>query len=115
VTVVVVEVFGEGCLELAAVDDEYPVEPLSPGCADPSFRIRIRPQSRYRRGLGRVAFGGEDRIEHGRERRGTVTDQELTWLVRSPRSISRLGRCPSTGETAARTAAVTDRILARTA
>ena len=86
VRVVVSEEDAEHVLEVAAVQDQEPVEALSAGSADEALGDRVRLRCAHR-GLDDLdAFACEDRIEAARELGVAVADQEAKtrWLLLEP-------------------------------
>jgi hypothetical protein len=61
--VVVARVDAEDVLELAAADDQQPVEALAANAADPALDVGVRVRRPNRRPHDPDTFAGEDRIE----------------------------------------------------
>lgn len=61
----VVYVLGQSVFEVAAVEDQYPVEQLAAQGADPSFGDCVRPGCLHRCAQDADAFVGEHGIEEG--------------------------------------------------
>jgi hypothetical protein len=99
--VVVLDVDPKGLLEMAAPDDQQPVQTVTADGADPAFRIRVRLGRLYwcHQHLG--TLGAEHVVEASGELRVTVTDQEaqLSSLLtkRQQQVAGLLGDQPRTG------------------
>jgi hypothetical protein len=72
----VADVDAEDVLELAAAEDEKPVEALSAHAPDPAFGAGVRVRRLDRRSHDLDAFTVEDAVEGAAELRVTVVDQE---------------------------------------
>jgi len=72
-------------LELAATEDQEPIEALSTHAADPAFRVGVG----VRRADDRDVFALEDAVEGTAELRVAIVDQE----ARPSSTISRLRAC----------------------
>jgi len=95
VRVVVRRVDLDDALELAAAEDQQPVEALAAQSADPALGVRSRPRCLHRRFDDTDAFGAEDLIEVAREL--AVADQEArpqVFVVESHQQVARLLRHP---------------------
>jgi hypothetical protein len=57
----------EHMLELAAVDDQDPVEALSPECADPTLGVRVRVRRLERRSDDLHSLAADDLVEGAAE------------------------------------------------
>ena len=77
VRVVVLDVDGEGVLEVAAVADQQPVEAFGADRADSAFGVGVRLRCPRRGADHSDAVGGEDVVERGGELRVAVADQQL--------------------------------------
>jgi hypothetical protein len=93
-------------LEVAAADDQQPVEAFAAEAADPALGMRPRPRRPHRRLDHTDPFGAEDLIEVTGELAVAVTDQkprldafvfelhqQVPRLLRDPRPV-RVGRDP---------------------
>jgi hypothetical protein len=69
-------VLGQRSLEMAAVDDEHPVQQLAAHRADPSFGDRVRPRRSHRCAQNADALAGEHGVEGVGEFAVAVADQE---------------------------------------
>lgn len=58
-------VLGQHALEVAAVDDQHPVEQLTADGANPSLGDCVCPRCSHRCAQDSDAFAGEDRVEGG--------------------------------------------------
>src|SRR4051812_17560293 len=67
----------EHVLEVAATEDQQPVEALAADAADPAFGMGARLRRPYRRFDDVDAFGAEDLVEIAAELAVSITDQEL--------------------------------------
>ena len=76
VLVVMRDIRGENVLEVAATDDEDPVEAFAADAADPALGMRPCLRRPHRRFDHRDAFGAEDLVELTREFAVSVTDEE---------------------------------------
>ncbi len=93
VRVVVRRVDLDDALELAAAEDQQPVEALAAQSADPALGVRSRPRCLHRRFDDTDAFGAEDLIEVARELAVAVADQEARphpFVVESHQQVVRL-------------------------
>src|SRR5271165_6239423 len=91
--VVVLHVLGQDDLELAAVEDEHPVEAFPADGADKSFGEGIGPWCSNRCPDDLDSLGVEDVVEAGRELGVPVPYQESDWaspLAKHRRQISGL-------------------------
>ena len=70
------DVRGEDVLEVAAADDEEPVEALAADAADPAFGVRPCLRRPHRRLDHPHAFGAEDLVEVTGELAVSITDEE---------------------------------------
>ena len=93
VPVVVLRVDANDALEVAAADDEQPVEALPPQAADPALGVCPRPRRPHRRLDHTDALGAEDLVEVARELAVTVTDQEAGAHPFIVECISRFRAC----------------------
>ena len=80
--VVVPRVRCEDVVEVAATDDEQPVEALAAGGPDPALGVSSSLRCADRRFDGADAFGAEDLVELAGELAVTVTD-ENPWATRA--------------------------------
>src|SRR6266545_5349654 len=90
----------EHALEVAAVDDQQPVEALGTDSADETLRDRVRLRRLRRRLDDLDAFAGEDGVEVACELAVAVTDQEAKrrrTLLQRPRELARLLGDPGAG------------------
>lgn len=75
---------------MSFAEDEHAVGHLAAGGRDEPFRRRVRPRALR----GDLAHGhagiGQYGVEGGGELAGSVTDEDLELVARSPRSIRRL-------------------------
>jgi hypothetical protein len=76
VLVVVPRVTRENVLQLAAADDQEPVEAFPTDAPDPTLGVRSRLRRPYRRLDDPDALGAEDLVELTRELAVAITDQE---------------------------------------
>ena len=76
VLVVVQRVGREDVLEVAAADDQDPVEAFAAHAADPALGVRPRPRCAHRRLDHADAFGAEDLVEVTGELAVAVADQK---------------------------------------
>src|SRR6266511_525116 len=86
--------------EVAAVDDQQPVEALGTDNADETLRDRVRLRRLRRRLDDLDAFAGEDGVEVACELPVAVTDQEAKrrrTLLQRPRELARLLGDPGAG------------------
>src|SRR5262245_53059069 len=96
--VVVPYVDAENVLELAAADDQEPVEALAADAADPALDVRVGVRRPNRRADAPDAFAGEDGIERGGELAVAVVDKEAhlaAALVEVDQQVARLLQHPS--------------------
>src|SRR6266511_1460312 len=77
VLVVTPDVGDEHVLEVAAAEDQQPVEALAADAADPALGMGARLRRPYRRFDDVDAFGAEDLVELAAELAVSITDQEL--------------------------------------
>jgi hypothetical protein len=104
--VVVQRVFADHVLEVAAAEDQEPVEALAPNGSDPALGMRPRLRRPYRRFDDTDSFRAEDLIEVTRELAVAITDekprpdafvaklhQQVARLLGHPAAI-RVGRDP---------------------
>jgi hypothetical protein len=70
------DVSGEHVVEVAAAEDQQPVEALAADASDPALGVRSRLGCPYRRLDDTDAFGAEDLIEVTAELAVAVTDEE---------------------------------------
>ena len=99
VPVVVLRVDANDALEVAAADDQQPVEALPPQTADRALGLCSRLRRPHRRLDHRDALGAEDLVEVARELAVAVTDQEAgahSFIVESQQQVTRLLAHPST-------------------
>jgi hypothetical protein len=71
------DVCDEHVLEVAAAEDQQPVEALSADAADPALGMGARLRRPYRRFDEVDPFGAEDLVELAAELAVSITDQEL--------------------------------------
>src|SRR6266516_3689347 len=93
VRVVVRRVDLDDALELAAAEDQQPVEALAAQSADPALGVRSRPRCLHRRFDDTDAFEAEHLIEVARELAVAVADQEARphpFVVESHQQVARL-------------------------
>ncbi len=93
VRVVVRRVDLDDALELAAAEDQQPVEALPAQAPDLALGVCPRPRRSHRRLEDREAFGAEDLIEVARELAVAVADQEARpqpFVVESHQQVARL-------------------------
>src|SRR6266542_6512501 len=76
VRVVVGDVLAEYAFEVAAGDDQDPVEALAPGAADPAFRVRLRLRGCDRRSDHADPFRVNERVEGLGQLDVAITDQD---------------------------------------
>jgi hypothetical protein len=76
VSVEVVDVAREDSFEVAAVEDQEPIEALTADGADPPLRVRVRLGCAHRCSDDPDRFGAEDLVEGGSELAVAVMDQE---------------------------------------
>jgi hypothetical protein len=88
--VVVAHVDAENVLELAAAENQEPVETFAADAADPALDVRVRVRRPHRRSDDPDPFAGEDRIERCRELAVSVVEEEAHLGGRDR-------RCPSGG------------------
>src|SRR5262249_41530420 len=74
--VVMADVDAKHMLELAATEDQQPIEALATGAADPALEVRVRVRCPYRRADDRDALACEGGVEGARELLVPVVDQE---------------------------------------
>src|SRR6266581_2062802 len=79
--VVVADIDPEYALELAAIEDQEPVEALPPCAADPALNVRVRVRRSDRSPDDPHRFAVEDGVEGAAELRVPVVDQEPRSLV----------------------------------
>src|SRR5947208_3776090 len=72
----VADVDAEDVLELAATEDQEPVEALPAHAADPAFGVGVRVRRLDRRSDDLDAFTAEDAVEGAAELRVPIVDQE---------------------------------------
>ena len=96
VPVVVVGVDAEHVVEVAAVEDQQPVEALAADAADPALGVGVRVRRPHRRADDRDAFAAEDVVEAAAELAVAIVDQEAERLLASSSGISRLRACWAT-------------------
>ena len=89
VLVKVRQVLGQHALEMAAVENQYPVEQLAAKGADPSFGDRVRLRCSYRCAQDADGFAGEDGVEAVGELGVAIPEANVKLAAWSPRSISR--------------------------
>lgn len=77
VRVVVLDVLGEPGLQMAAAEDEHPVEALAPQRADHALTDRARPGCSVRAREGPYFVCGQDGVEGSRELGVAISDVEL--------------------------------------
>src|SRR6266542_7128578 len=77
----VADVDVEDMLELAATEDQEPVEALPAHAADPAFGVGVRVRRLDRRPDDLHAFAAEDAVEGAAELRVAVVDQEARPLA----------------------------------
>src|SRR6266545_1947830 len=77
----VADVDAEGVLELAATEDQKPVEAFPAHAADPPFGVGVRVRRLDRRSHDLDAFAAEDAVERTAELRVAVVDQEARPLA----------------------------------
>src|SRR5947208_2820438 len=80
-------------LELAAIEDEQPVEALSPCAADPALDVRVRVRRLQRRPDDSHSLALEDGVKDAAELRVTVVDQRpwpLAAVVEIHQQVPRL-------------------------
>ena len=87
------DVLGEHGLEMAAAEDEHPVEALAPEGADHALADGVGPGCPDRGLDDPDALGGEDGVEGSGELGVAIADEELDRLAWSARSIERLRAC----------------------
>jgi hypothetical protein len=94
--VVVLDVGAERALELAATDDQYPVEAFAPHGADEALGEGVRPWGLHRCWDDRDPLGSKDFIERVCEVAVAVVDQEpkRRSLGKRPCEVARLLRDP---------------------
>jgi len=95
----VLRVDANDALEVAAADDQQPVEALPPQTADPALGVCSRLRRPHRRLDHTDALGAEDLVEVARELAVAVTDQEAgerSFIVESHQQVTRLLAHPST-------------------
>ena len=93
----VVDVDAEDMLELAATEDQEPVEALPADAADPALRVGVRVRRAVRRADDLDVFALEDAVEGAAELRVAIVDQEarpLAALVEIHQQVARLLRHP---------------------
>ena len=76
VLVVMRDVHGENALEMAAANDEDPVEAFAADAADPALCVRPRLRRPHRRLDHPDPFGAEDLVEVTGELAVSITDEE---------------------------------------
>jgi hypothetical protein len=89
----------EHALELAAVDDQDPVEALAPERADPALGVGVGVWRSDRRADDRHAFAAEDLVEAAAELAVAVVEEEAEGLlpvVEEHQQVARLLRDPAT-------------------
>ena len=89
----VADIDTEDMLELAAMEDQEPIEALPAHAADAAFGVGIRVRRAERCADHRDLFALEDAIESPAEVRVAIWIRKLGCRPRSPRSISRLRAC----------------------
>ena len=70
-------ILGQHCREMAAVDDQHPVQQFAADSCDPSFGDRVRPGCPHRRAQDANALAGEHGIENAGELAVAVLDQDV--------------------------------------
>jgi hypothetical protein len=68
-------------LQVAAADDQKPIEALAAQAADPTLGVGLRPWRPHRRPDHAKAVGAEHLVEAARELAVAVTDEEAYWLL----------------------------------
>src|SRR6266516_3570556 len=89
----------EHVLELAAVDDQDPVEALAPECADPALGVRVGVWRSDRRADDRHAFAAEDLVEAAAKLAVAVVEEEAKGplpIVEEHQQVPRLLCDPAT-------------------
>src|SRR5436190_24398317 len=87
------DVGDEHVVEVAAAEDQQPVEALTADAADPALGMGARLRRPYRRFDDVDAFGAEDLVEFAAELAVSITDQELRRMPSSSSCINRLRAC----------------------
>jgi len=77
----VADIHAQDTLELAAAEDQQPVEAFPPCAADPALDVRVRVRCPDRRSDHPDSFAAEDSAEGTAELRVAVVDQEPRPLV----------------------------------
>jgi hypothetical protein len=90
VLVVVADIDAKNVFELAAAEDQEPIEALLPRGADPALDVRVRVRRLQRRPDDPYSLAAEDVVAGAAELGVTVVDEKLRSLAASSRSISML-------------------------
>jgi len=91
--VVVAHIDAEDALELAAIEDQHPVETLSPDATDPALDVRVRVRSADRCPNRLDPLVVEDGIEGGAELRVAIVNEKswpLTAIVEIHQQVASL-------------------------
>jgi hypothetical protein len=83
--------WGQHCREMAAVDDQHPVQQISAGSSDPSFDNRIRPRTTWRNPDDPDADVDRQPLDRGYSRTLVATGAVLAANRIGPRTFD--GRC----------------------
>ena len=89
----------EYALELAAAENEQPVQALTPDAADPALDVRVGVRRPHGRRDDRRPLAVEDGVEGAAELRVTVVDQEArpaTTIIKIHQQVACLLRHPAT-------------------
>ena len=93
VRVVVLDVLGEHGLQMAAAEDDHPVETLAPDGTDHALTDGVGPGCPYGALYDPDAVGRKDGVEGSGEFGVAIADEELDGFALSARSIERLRAC----------------------
>ena len=93
--VVMVDVDAEVVLELAAAEDQQPVEGFAAYGADPALHVRVRVRRLDGRTDDLDSIARKESVECPRELRVAIMDQEPHWPVTVVEFIRRLRACCS--------------------
>jgi hypothetical protein len=74
-------------------EDGHAVGHLGAGGENEPFRVGVRLLASWRDLAHGDAGGGQRGVEGGSELPGSITDEDLNWSARSPRSVSRFRVC----------------------
>jgi hypothetical protein len=92
-TVVVPNIFREHDTQVPLIEDQHAVGEFGSDRTHEPFGETVRPRATWRNPDRLDAHIGEDSIERCCELAGSIADEELNSVTRSPRSITRLRIC----------------------